>query len=395
VLRSTASLLFVPLFLLAVSPALAQGYREAEIEFNRGELLLEMKDYPRALFAFNKAYSILPDNRYLAGLVKAYEAKGEKEKALLLGERYLERQPAERDPDVEAIVRALRTTVSENAGRVDFLLSPSGGKITFLLADGRQEIRAAPDKELTRWLPPGKSVVVYEKSGFVGKKAELTVEAGKPLSVALVLDRAKGNSELLVACNVTQASVVLDGKEIGKTPLRKTIESGDHVLQVWAPNHLAWTGVVDAPAGQGVSINAQLVPSTTRVAKLPSPTVTVRKKVTWLNYFFGGITVGCGLALAGATVSSFIKMNQAWDEAVVANAAGDTDLVAKRMDEYSTHQTWAWVSLASSVLQLAGGLTLLLVKDDENIEKSAPFELLTISPVIRQDGIYVGASWTF
>ncbi len=108
--------LFVVLLCTQATTAVAQGFRDAEVEYNRGELLLEMRDYPRAVFAFNKAYGILPDQRYLSGLARAYFKKGEQERALVLGEQYLSNAGEKADERIRKIVDTLRSEFAGNGG---------------------------------------------------------------------------------------------------------------------------------------------------------------------------------------------------------------------------------------------------------------------------------------
>ncbi len=163
----------LPLFICVVATnAAAQGFRDAEIEFNRGELLLEMRDYPRAIFAFNKAFTILPDQRYLAGLARAYYGKGERERALVHGQRYLERAGENPDPEVKGLVTELRSEFTKDRGQVNVTLFPQGGKLIVVREDGSQETTAVTEKEVTRWLPLEAVTLVYEKDGFDRARAK-------------------------------------------------------------------------------------------------------------------------------------------------------------------------------------------------------------------------------
>lgn len=377
------------------SPAAGQGYREAEIEFNRGELLLEMRDYPRAIFAFKKAYSFLPDIRYLAGLVRAYNAKGDQERALVHGEDYLLRAGDSPNERVVSIVRNLREQVGQQAGKVEIALQPTGGKLTQVFPDGNQKVRVAGEAKLTTWLPTGKNVLVYAKDGYTEKKTEVVVEAGKSYSADLLLERAKGQAEVVINSSVQKSVVYLDGKEVGRTPLKARVPAGDHVVQVWAQNHLAWTGVIDAPAARAVSVNAVLVPSTSQVASLPTPQVVMDESGIFLAdmSFWGWVNLVSGVAQLGGAVYFYLDWSKNYSAALELSNLGQP--YADKLADAENSQMWMWIVGASGILQVAGGLVMIIADRGDDLEGAASFELLSISPTVLPNGMGLNAMFTF
>ncbi|MBM4354931.1 MAG: PEGA domain-containing protein [Deltaproteobacteria bacterium] len=379
--------------LLAWAPVRAQGFREAEIEYNRGALLLEMRDWPRAVFAFTKAYSFVQDARYLAGLVKALHGKGDKEKAVAQGELYLERAGGSPDPDVVAIVAALRNELGANTGRVDLFLSPSGGKLTLTSPDGRVQVVLNSEATLIRWLPVGKTRFEYEKDGFSAAALDLDVKAETAATGAIALARAEGPARLQVESNVDRSRVLLDGKEAGVAPLLQEVPAGDHVVQVWAENHLAWTGVVDLPAGQVVKVKASLVPAADTVRRIPTPRLEVhRKSRFWRMSTWGWITMGLGVGTLGG--AGYL--------ATVWSAKNDETAKAKNKEEWTRLNDEAYpyflMTLGTGIgggILAGGGLLMVLMDKGDDLEDVAPFEMLTISPSFGPDGAFLGATLAF
>lgn len=385
--------IFVVLFLMAgsVCPARAQGFREAEIEFNRGELLLEMRDYPRAIFALKKAYSIVPDNRYLSVLTQAYAAKGDKESALVYGELYLTRQQEEPQDTVVDLVAKLRSDVANTSGEVLISLFPSQGKLTVLHADGERDSRVVVESQTARWLPLGQTTIVYEKDGFAPAEVDVSVDKGKAVQVEIVLQRAGGEGELVVESNVPNAQVYVDGHAVGTTPLRASVVAGDHVVQVWSENHLAWTGVVDISPSKAVSVSAKLSPSKVPVNAIPTNRIIVDEKSRWTLSTWGWITMGLGVAALGS--AGYLYM-AAMDKAEEANKFKGAEYDAL----ISEAQTMWFGMMGSAAVgggALGGGLLMLLLDDSKDDEKAAPFELLTLSPALYHNGGGLDAVWTF
>ncbi len=376
------------------TPVSAQGFREAEIEFNRGELLLEMKDHPRAIFAFNKAWSIVPDLRYLSGLTRAYHAKGEGEKALVHGELYLERAGETPDERVVDIVKELRRQLGDSRARVDLQLFPAGGKLTVVLADGTKETSAVSESTVTRWLPVGDVVVLYEKDGFAPVKQALQVDRSKTVSATLSLSDAAGEAELVIDANVRNAVVYLDGKEAGRTPFKQRVEAGDHIVQVWAENHLAWTGVVDAPAARAVSVQASLVPATQKVAGLPVPRVEVEERSRfWRLSTWGWVTMGAGIAAGGGAGYLYYSFTQKWAE--VQEAPEGSDEETQLFSEATFLYNMTMVAGIAGGALIGGGLLMVLLDKGDEMEDAATFELLTLSPGITPDAVFLDAAFSF
>ena len=391
--RIVLSFLLLVLCILT-TPASAQGFRDAEIEFNRGELLLEMRDYPRAIFAYNKAYTILPDQRYLAGLARAYFGQGEREKALVHGERYLDCADNAPDAKVKDLVAELRSEFSKDRGRVDVTLFPPGGMLIVVRDDGSQETTAVTEKKVTRWLPLEAVTLVYERDGFERAQQKVQVDRGKVQTVRLELGRAAGESELVVDANIRYAVVYLDGKEVGYTPFKKRVEAGDHIVQVWAEDHLAWTGVVDAPAARSVSVQASLVPAAGRVGSVPVPMVTVEEPSNfWRLSTWGWFTMGAGIAAGGAAGYFYYSFNQKWAEVIAAE--GDDDLQNQLFTEATGFYNTTIIAGITGGALIGGGLLMILLDKGDELDNAATFELLSIAPSFAPDVVSLDAAFSF
>lgn len=386
-----AALTVVVAVTLFATQGFAQGVREAEIEFNRGELLLEMKDYPRAIFAFKKAYSIVPDNRYLASLAKAFVKKGEKDKALVYAELYLERETRAPKQKVIDLAAKLKEEVSQKSGRVEIHLFPPGGKLTVLIGEKKRETTVVELDRVVRWLPLGDATIVYEKESFGLRKVDVSVTRGDTSEVEIFLDKAKGQGELVVDSSVQDSTVYIDGKEVGRTPLTHKVDAGDHVVQVWAENHLAWTGVIDSSAQRAVSVKAKLTPSKTRVSAIPTTHMVVDESGGWSMSTWGWITMGLGAAALGGATYFYL---QALDKYTLAGAADGTErdqLIA----DGGTLWTFALASGVAGGVATGGGLLMVLLDDSADEAEAVPFEMLTISPSPRHGGLTLDAAWTF
>lgn len=377
----------------ALEPLQAQSAREAEIEFARGQLFLEMKDYPGAVYALGKAYDIQPDNRYLASLVVALYRDGQQERALILGEIYVERETEKPDPKVLEMVAKLKDEYSRSRGKVDMTFVPGNGKLELTSGEGAREVVRPESEHWVRWLNAGNWTLRYEVDGREPWSLSLQVEPGSSQTIEVRPERTQGDSSLTVVANVTAARVFIDGKEVGRTPLKARIASGDHIVQVWADDHLAWTGVVDAPAARSVSVRADLAPAQGAVSAIPVQTMDVRGGGGWSLSTWGWITMGTGLALGGgAGYFYYVMFNKASEAQGLANNDPRRDSLTA---EVQTNWIAAVIMGAVGGVMLGGGLLMVLLDDKKVDEESTPFELLTLTPDPNGKGLFLDAAWSF
>jgi hypothetical protein len=233
---------------------------------------------------------------------------------------------------------------------------------------------------------------VYEKDGFVSQKLALHVQPEQLTEVQAALAMDQGTSELVVDCNVEEAALSVDGKEVGRTPFAGTIPSGEHILQVWAPNHLAWTGVIDAPAKKAVSVQARLVPTTSPTATIATPTVVYDEQGGWSLSTWGWITMGAGVAAAGMGGYFYYVM---LDKATQANEVGSGPKFDKLQTEVQTNWMYTMVFLGAGGAVVGGGLLMVLLDPGSDDEDSTPLDLLVLSPSATPGGAAVNAMFSF
>ncbi len=105
-------------------------------------------------------------------------------------------------------------------------------------------------------LPPGDHFVVVEKKGFKKFETKVRIEGGQTITVAADL-RAVGSIRFL--SNPSGATVLLDSKVVGKTPLVKDdIDVGEHGVAIRYNGYYQYEGTVKIGGGKLGVINAKL-----------------------------------------------------------------------------------------------------------------------------------------
>ncbi len=371
--------------------ARAQGQREAEMEYQRGLLLFEMKNHAQASESILKAWNIVPENRYLPALALSFAGVGDAEKALVFGEIYLERQVETPDEDVVKLVSDLREGFAKGKGRLTLDVAPLGGKLVLVTGSGTAQEARVDVGPVIRYLPVGDWKIAYAKEGFVATDLTLTVSA-EPQVVRVDLARMTGKSEVRIQGNVAGAKVRMDGQEVGTVPFKARVESGDHLFQVWAPDHVEWTGVVDAVPGKVIEVTANLVRAQGRVVDFPRYDLAVEGDGGVSLSLFGWITMGLGVAAGGAAGYFFYDM-YATNDQLVALPNGDpqiTVLDQKVQDDW----LYAVISSGAAGALVAGGLLMVLLDGDDQ-DEPAGMELLAVQPWTVPGGGGFNAAWVF
>jgi tetratricopeptide (TPR) repeat protein len=127
--------------------------------------------------------------------------------------------------------------------------APAGAAVT---VDGAQV-------GVTPWsaeAKPGTHTVAVSGAGFVKEERTVQIHPNRDTDLAFALQRA-GPSRLHVDTE-PPATVRVDGKELGKSPLTSEVEPGEHQLEVSVGGYKTVAQQVTLEAGQGLSVRIPL-----------------------------------------------------------------------------------------------------------------------------------------
>jgi tetratricopeptide (TPR) repeat protein len=183
---------------------------------------------------------------------------------------------------------------------------------------------------------------------------------------------------IAIACEVAGATVLLDGKEVGKTPLPGLISvaPGSHAVKVVKEGHESFSAFVSVNAGQAVQVAAKLEPSGSTTGGGGS---AVRQRSYLWTWILGG-TAAALLITGGATGG--VALNK-------ANAAQRKD-----DSDASSAKTFALVSditIGVGAAAAVGAVILLIVERRRGHE--AP--TATVAPMIGPSVAGLNARFNF
>lgn len=224
----------------------------------------------------------------------------------------------------------LSLVLKAHRGRLVIETQPAGALVR-LERDGR-ELGRTP---LTTELPIGEHRLLFTLKGYQeqSKSALVTRDGETRLSSSLVRS-ADEASILTVRGNVSGASVLLDGRSLGRTPLTlPTLAPGRRMLEIRAAGREPWSGPVLLEPGSATRVDYDLVDPTDR---------------PWSGWRWVGYGTGGALLAAGAVTGLMARGTRADFEREPSSAT---------LDRLHAQNTAADVLMAAGVATI--GITAL------------------------------------
>lgn len=149
---------------------------------------------------------------------------------------------------------------------------------------------------------------------------DLSSSAGETLS----LNHGKG---VTVISNPSDADVEIDGKNLGKTPIRLNLDSGEHNILVSHPNYLKRSIKATLPKDFNLTISADLAISEADLTQISAPVVTQTPEVVVKSTPTGFLRVRDQASLNGKEIAQvkvgdtliLLEEQGSWDRVRLSN----------------------------------------------------------------------------
>jgi tetratricopeptide (TPR) repeat protein len=245
---------FVFIALAASAPAWAQDSDEerARRHFETGASLYLEENYEGAAAAFEESYRIRPVPVVLFNLAQTYRRLYRYDDAIEAYQTYL-RTAGDIDSSRRAEVRATIEELRRGLAPVTITTDVVGVEIRI---DGRMIGRTPLPGPLS--LAAGTRVLEATRDGHVTHRAELRVVGGEPQSVEISMPRAADSAVLRIRASVPDATVRIDGADVGAAPVERQLGAGGHEVEVRAAGYETYVREIVLAANQDRELLADL-----------------------------------------------------------------------------------------------------------------------------------------
>lgn len=251
-----------------VAPPPAAAPSEAEVRFQRGTDLFNVRNFEGALVEFQRSYELSSQPGLLYNVARTEVALGRLPEAGRTIERYLREATdlsAERRAEVEAMLVQTRSFL----GRIVVRVEPAEARAA-LTVDDNAVTDALTDEGLS--VGPGRHTLVAAAEGWLPATATVVLASGDRREVTLTLRRAPDprvveapavtpapSGRLVIAAAPPGAVARVDGEAVALPTAEVT--PGRHRVEVSAPGYSAWRGDVELAAGSTRVITTRLASS--------------------------------------------------------------------------------------------------------------------------------------
>lgn len=222
----------------------------------------------------------------------------------------------------------------------------------------------------------GRSVLAAEMvdapSGDVSAMESMPLpgdEPGRAATIGALVKKVLGSGllrkrgTLAVGSLPSGASVIVDERVRGTTPLERAALAGRHVLRLELAGHAPYRTEVEVEAGQTASVQAQLAPSGAATGSLATAPSAPAGRPAW-RLATGGVLLGTGVLLAGFGISAF-SVNGGCADAVAPLPDAECDYF------YSTRAVGGAL-LGVGAAAAIGGVVLLALPGPKPPTKAPP-----------------------
>jgi hypothetical protein len=201
--------------------------RQAQKHFQAGTELMKVEDFKGALVEFEKSVALYPTKSGLFNLGNCLKALHRYGEALETFERLQREFGKKLDSEMRDALNRHLDDIRAVIARLEIRVDRAGAKV---LLDG-EDVGESPLAE-PLVVGPGEHRLEVSLGGHETAEREVTLVSGDHRVEMFKLERATGR--LTVTSNVTGAMVVVDGEEVGETPLGKPISvaEGEHFVRV-------------------------------------------------------------------------------------------------------------------------------------------------------------------
>ena len=326
--RQLCALCVAVLMICASWSAIAGDKEEAKQLFDAGLKLMRLDDFAGATANFERSVALYPTQNSLFNLANCYKALQRYGDALAVIERLKRDFAGKLKPEIKEAVERQQQDIQSLVARLTLRTVPPDATIKIDGKDVGQGPTLGP-----LLLGPGEHEIEAARPGRRSERRSVKLVSGVERTEKFVLEVETG--QVVVLVNLAGASVFVDQRQVGTTPLTETLSlpPGRHMLSVRAANHEDAERDFEVQAGGkqvlDIVLNAKSGPmpaaAVAAAPSIPAPEISLSARESGTpKSKSSGLTVATWASLIGA---------------VVAGAVAGTFLIV-RSSEYSDFQKY-------------------------------------------------------
>ncbi len=253
-----------------------------------GKKLLENGQYLEAAAKFRESLKLHPITAVYYNLAYSHDHLGEWQKCVTNYKLYIEAYKKEHNgtdpPDIISVNRSIEKCKVIAQPPISITSTPEGAQVA--RTEKHNIIGTTP---LTLKLDPGKYIVFLSKAGYVPKKAQIHVLPKQPQKFHFDLAKVIKTGTITITVNVRDATIYIDGKNVGITPYQQTLkrEIGTHQIVVKKERYTSINQTFVVKESLKKDLNFKLF--------LIDPTPSWRSYLGWTGVTIGVVSIAGGI----------------------------------------------------------------------------------------------------
>lgn len=253
-----------------------------------GKKLVENGQYLEAAAKFRESLKLQPITAVYYNLAYAHDQLGEWKGCVTNYKLYIEAYKKEHSgtdpPDIVSVKRSIEKCKVIAQPPISITSTPEGAQVA--LSEKHNIIGTTP---LTRKLDPGKYNVFLTKTGYVSKEAQIQVFSKQEGKYHFDLAKVIKTGTISLSVNVRDATIYIDGKNVGITPYRQTpkLEIGTHQIVIKKNRYTS--------INQTFTVEESLEKNLEFKLFLIDPTPSWRSYLGWTGVTLGVVSIAGGI----------------------------------------------------------------------------------------------------
>lgn len=225
----------------------------------KGEANILFRDgrYKEAIEKFQRAFEIVRDIELLYNIGVSYQNLEAWQECVSFMERYLEKAAVGPKRDRAENTRKSCEARIERDQELTIESTPPGAKV-YIDDRARGVVGTTPFRN---YVKPGSHRIWVELDGYEPTDQTIEVQKATPFRMNVQLSQVQNRGWLFVDCTVIDATVYIDGKNVGLTPFQAPLAygAGSHQVVVERDGYTRFSAQVKVDKGRLARVDAHLV----------------------------------------------------------------------------------------------------------------------------------------